>query len=164
MKKTTKSKDVKKNITVKDSKKKLNFFLSVFIILVCLLIILFIIDISLSNKSSVEEIPEKNIDANFVIEPITDSNLNNVDVENIDLDQVLLPESELLNQYQITSETIDDLKTTYPFAFNQSMIEAYDFKSTEIGDIILEFKDYVLVYNVDFSEVKSIWLIQVFPN
>lgn len=164
----SKTSKVSKNIKPNNLKKQTNkivVLLSTLIVLVGILIILFVINISFSNKLDYKE-PVEIVDANFEIEPINliDTSNDVVNTSNLNLDDVVLPESELLNQYQVTSENLDELKLTYAFVFNQSMIDSYGFKYTEINDVILEFKDYVLVYDVTLEEVKSIWLIQSYPN
>ena len=71
-----------------------------------------------------------------------------------------MPESELINEYLITTENISDLRNKYSFLFDESLVSAYGYLQTEQGDYILEYKDYILVFNKDENQTKSIWMIE----
>jgi biopolymer transport protein ExbD len=134
-----------------------NILLLILIVFVFILIVLFV-----SNQVS-----KKDINVNMPDENLIDQTQNTpqeipiVTTTDIDLEDVNLPESELIAEFVLTEENIESLRLTYPFIFNNSLIVEYNFKPTEINDYILEFKDYIIVYDVENEVVKSIWLVQL---
>ncbi len=160
-KKVTTKKTVSKSSLVKPKViYKNNLTNILLIILICLTLVLVILTtvnlVSKSNYLKDEIIKETNItDANFNVtieEPLNYFEIN--------LNEVSLKESELVNEIVVLEENIDSLKSTYGFAFNDSLIDAYGFFPTVIGDVILEYMDYIIVYNVENEKIKSIWNIE----
>lgn len=160
-KKVTTKKTVSKSSLVKSKVLYKNNFTNILlIILICLalvLVILTTVNLFLKSNSLKDEIIKDNnvIDANFNVtikEPLDNIGIN--------LNDVSLKESELVTEIVVLEENIDSLKSTYGFAFNSSLIEVYGFFPTVIGDVILEYRDYIIVYNVEEEKVKSIWYIE----
>lgn len=146
-------KKVSKTLVSRNSK-DFSFTNILLIILVSLIFILIVVLIvNMANNFENKESNSKLTQNNEVDVPL----VKNIDV---DLGKVNLPESVLIEENQITSENYNLLKTKYPFVFNESFIIEYGFENTQINDYILEFKDYVLVYNLEEDNVKSIWLVQ----
>jgi hypothetical protein len=165
-KKITTKKTVSKSSLVKPKViYKNNLTNILLIILICLALVLVVLTtVNLVSKSNYlkDEISKEN---NVLGENVIDANFN-VTIEEpldnleINLNDYYLKESELVNEIVVLEENIDSLKNTYSFAFNDSLIEAYDFFPTVIGDVILEYRDYIIVYNVEEEKVKSIWNIE----
>ncbi len=164
-KEKTKQKDVKPKVVKKKSNNLTNILL---VILIVILLALFISTIITTKDNPIiyETIDQNNfdennlVDVNFNVEVINDNNNSYP----LDLNEITVPESELINEFLITEENIDDLRGRYYFVFNESLIFAYGFKQTKIGDVILEFKDYIIVYNVSEEDVKSVWMLESISN
>lgn len=114
-------------------------------------------------------------DFNITVTPISQDDLPDISPENINitvspiysddedfnLNDLEIPESNLLEEHYVTLENYDFLKNVYGFLFDQSIIESFGYEMTEIGDFILEFEDYILVYDFENENVKSFWVIGI---
>jgi len=146
-------------------KKKMSNKQNLIIVLLIILIILVLFFITIFSANILyNNIKENNIDYNLTISQLDNNsdfvvNLDN-DVNLIELNEITLPESELINEYLITTENISDLRNKYSFLFDESLVSAYGYLQTEQGDYILEYKDYILVFNKDENQTKSIWMIE----
>ena len=141
---------------------KTNILLFILIILVFVLIIFSAINITKSNADS-DNVDSQNVGADLNL-PLIDANFNYATDFKSYLDQFGLAESELINQIEITTENVESVKSSYDFIFNESLISTYGFKTTIIGNIIFEFKDYVMIYDPINENFNSIWLIQNISN
>jgi competence protein ComGC len=152
MKKKTKSKNLTKILLI------------VLIVLVAVLIVISLINLS-KTKSDLNEINKTIVDSNLIDANINVEAVNNVpNIQDVNLNDIVLPESEFVKEYFVTEENINDLKNIYSFAFNENSLEEYNYKMTEVGDLILEFKDYILVYDSENEEVKSMWFVESISN
>jgi len=84
--------------------------------------------------------------------------VNNTDLTSM-VNDLNLDASELINEYLITNENKNSLESRYYFLFNKDLIFEYDFFPTEVGDSIIEYRDYIVVYNKDLDLKKSVWNI-----
>ena len=146
-------------------KKKMSNKQNLIIVLLIILIILVLFFITIFSANILyNNIKENNIDYNLTISQLDNNsdfvvNLDN-DVNLIELNEITLPESELINEYLITTENISDLRNKYSFLFDEALVSSYGYLQTEQGDYILEYKDYILVFNKDENQTKSIWMIE----
>jgi len=146
-------------------KKKMSNKQNLIIVLLIILIILVLFFITIFSANILyNNIKENNIDYNLTISQLDNNsdfvvNLDN-DVNLIELNEITLPESELINEYLITTENISDLRNKYSFLFDEALVSSYGYLQTEKGDYILEYKDYILVFNKDENQTKSIWMIE----
>jgi hypothetical protein len=150
------NKDVFKNINLKQN---------IIIILLIALLVLLIFFVTIYTTNMVvknifsEEFYEDSIDIksieilNIPVDTVNNSHVNSR-INDLDLEA-----SELINNYLITTENIDSLKNNFAFLFNDQLVAQYDFLPTEVGDSILEYRDYLLVYNKDLDIKKSVWNI-----
>lgn len=128
-----------------------NILLIILIISVLVLIALTVFKIPVKEKESLQDII---IDGNFT------ANVETYDVSKINLNEVSLPESELIEQTLISQENISSLESKYNFIFNKELNISLDYLPAEINDVILEYKDYIIIYDFENEIVKSIWLIE----
>lgn len=128
---------------------KKNSFPNVFIVILIVAII-GLLFYSLTHLNVFNEI-EKNNDQNII----------DLNIDLINLKDVQLPESDFVGYQVISSENIDQLNSKYYFIFDQEMISEFNFKIAEIGDVILEFNDYIIIYDMLTEDVKSLWFIGV---
>ncbi|MDD4049938.1 MAG: hypothetical protein PHX47_02910 [Candidatus ainarchaeum sp.] len=146
-------------------KKKVSNKQNLIIALLIILIILVIFFIAIFSANILySNIKENNIDYNLTISQLDQNsdvvvNMGN-DVNFSELNEFTLPESELVNEYLISSENISNLKNIYSFLFDEALVSSYGYLQTEEGDYILEYKDYILVFNKDENQTKSIWRVQ----
>ena len=143
---------------------KQNLIIALLIILIILVIFFIVIFSANILYSNIKENNLDNIDYNLTISKVDFNSDRLVNVENdvnlSELNEFTLPESKLINEYLITSINISDLRNKYSFLFDESLVSAYGYLQTEQGDYILEYKDYILVFNKDENQTKSIWMIE----
>jgi len=146
-------------------KKKMSNKQNLIIVLLIILIILVLFFITIFSANILyNNIKENNIDYNLTISKVDFNSDRLVNVENdvnlSELNEFTLPESKLINEYLITSINISDLRNKYSFLFDEALVSSYGYLQTEKGDYILEYKDYILVFNKDENQTKSIWMIE----
>ena len=58
------------------------------------------------------------------------------------------------NIYRITFSNKDELKKSYSYLF-EDKVKDYNFSKPRINDYILDYNDYVVVYNYNRDKIKS---------